>query len=440
MSIRSVDRPSDATERVDLPLTSNMLLTLPQETVNEVIAHLHSDERALQYLSVVAKRLTEECRRYLFASIHIASGADIFRWCHTIPPGDDGLSRYVRLLDFDTPSDGFWCLSTLLRQHPAHLYSFTQVEQLKICPLDLRRHTEKDLLDSLGHLPSTVRSIYIRPAGDYSSTLDFLALFPHLEATHIASPLIYQDPEVVGLPDLVRRGDLILKDCRIDTGANIFSCLTRPTSCYRRVVLGLVKMENPAPLERFFEACSGSLQSIQFISCVFGERQAQPLVASYSYRRFEGPLVHCPSNLLSSLTELQEIKLSLRFYNDNDYFDVLTILSSVTSTKITSVTLFVWGCPSPDSLGYFSLRWLKIESALCRLWELKKGTEPAGGVVVDVRFDRGGLADGILRLSERGEFMPRFQEGGVVNVRTQPIDLKRVMDSITPEGFRETPS
>ena len=248
-----------------------MLLTLPQETVNEVIAHLHSDERALRSLSVVAKRLTEECRRYLFESIHIDSETKIDSWCHAIPPGEDGLSRYVHLLDFDTWLDGLQCLSALLREHPAHLYSFTQVEQLKICPLDLRKHKQKDLLDSLGHLPSTVRSIYIRPAGDYVGTLNFLALFPHLENTIIASPFIYQDPGVSDPPNPPRRGDLILKACRIDAGANILSCLTRPTTCYRRVGFGMVKVDNPAPLERFFETCSGSLQSVQFISCFFGE-------------------------------------------------------------------------------------------------------------------------------------------------------------------------
>ena len=134
------------------------------------------------------------------------------------------------------------------------------------------------------------------------------------------------------------------------------------------------------------------------------------------------------------MTELREVKLSLRFYND--YFDVLTIISSITSTKIKSLTLFVWECPFPDDPEYFSLKWLKIENALCRLWELKKGTELADMVVVDVHFDRVGLGDEFLRLSGRGEFMPRFQEGGVMNVRTQPIDLNRAMASIMPEGFR----
>ena len=261
-------------------LTFNMLLTLPQETVNEVIAHLHSDQHALQSLSAVAKRLTEECRRYLFASIHIDSETKIRRWCHTIPPGEDGLSRYVRLLDLDMWEDGLRCLSALLREHPAHLYSFTQVEQLKICPLDLRKHKEKELVDFLGHLPSTVRSIYIRPGGDYSSILNFLALFPHLETTLITSPLIYHFSGFVGLPDPVRRGDLILKVCRIDTRVNILSCLTRPTTCYRMVGFGLVKVDNPAPLERFFEACSASLESVQFICCFFGECQVLPLVES----------------------------------------------------------------------------------------------------------------------------------------------------------------
>ena len=67
---------------------------------------------------------------------------------------------------------------------------------------------------------------------------------------------------------------------------------------------------------------------------------------------------------------------------------------------------------------------------------MKKGTESVGGVVVDVYFDDGGIAGEVLRLLERGEVMSRFQEGGVVNVRMDPIDLYLAMVSITPEEFR----
>lgn len=144
-------------------------------------------------------------------------------------------------------------------------------------------------------------------------------------------------------------------------------------------------------------------------------------------------MVHCPPTLLSPLTELQDIKLSLRFYND--YFDVLTILSSITSTRISSVTLFVWECPFPHDIENFSLRWLEIENALCRLWELKKGAESTGGVVLNVHFDDEGIANEVLRLSGGGEFLSRFREGGVVNVGTQPVDSNRAMSSIMPEGF-----
>lgn len=254
-----------------------MLLALPQETVNEIIARLRSEKRALQSLSVVAKRLTDECRRYLFASVHIDSGARLARWCDTIAPREDGLSRHVRLLDLDTWTDGSWCTPTLLRELGVHLRSFTRVEQLKICPLDLRTQGTKDLMDSLDRLTSTVRSVYIRPRGDFLDILNFLALFPHLETTLITSPLIYEDQEVTAIPNLVCRGDLILKVCRIGNDMNILSYLTRPTARYRRLGLGLVKVDNPAPMQRFFETCGGSLESIRFISCFFGEHQTPSL-------------------------------------------------------------------------------------------------------------------------------------------------------------------
>lgn len=247
-----------------------MLLTLPQETVNEVIAHLRSDEHTLRALSVAAKRLTDECRRHLFASICIDSSWKFTRWCDAISPGEDGLSRYVRTLDLDTPitwSKGPW----LPDPHAVHLRSFTQVEQLKIRPLDLRGGIGKDLLNCLDPFFPTVRSISIRPTGEYSTILNFLSLFPRLETTLITSPSIYENREVIDPQNFVCRGDLILKVCRIDTRANILSCLTRPTTCCRSLSLMLVKVENLAPLERFFETCGSSLESVQLIYCFFGE-------------------------------------------------------------------------------------------------------------------------------------------------------------------------
>jgi hypothetical protein len=243
-----------------------MLLTLPQETVNEVIAHLRPEKRTLLSLSVVAKCLTEECRRHLFASIHIGSKAKLAGWCDEVPPE---LSRYVRLLDLDSYPDGSSCVPLILRDLAVHLRSFTQVEQLNIRPLKLYKFGDEDLVDHFSHFSSTVRSVSIRPMGNYAAILKFLALFPHLETTQITSPSITWEQGALDLPNLVCRGDLILKVCRIDTGANILSCLARPTTCYRRMRLVLVKVDDAGPLERFFETCGGSLESIELICCFF---------------------------------------------------------------------------------------------------------------------------------------------------------------------------
>ena len=125
-------------------------------------------------------------------------------------------------------------------------------------------------------------------------------------------------------------------------------------------------------------------------------------------------MVHCPDTLLSPLTELRDVALSLLF--SDDHFNAPTILSSITSTKVTSVTLFIWQCPLPNGLNDFSLRWMEIENALCRLTELKRGTGFVPEIVLDVHFDHKQVANEVSRLLERGEFMPRFQKGGVVNV------------------------
>jgi len=73
---------------------------------------------------------------------------------------------------------------------------------------------------------------------------------------------------------------------------------------------------------------------------------------------------------------------------------------------------------------------------MCRLTELKKRAESVGEVVLDIFFDKEELAIEVVGLLGRGEFMPRFREGGAVNVKTQPMDLNGAMLSIMPEEFR----
>ena len=257
-----------------------MFLTLPQETLNEVVAHLRGEEHALQALSLVDRRLTEECRRHLFTSICFDSEAKLVRWCHAISPGKDGLSRYVRVLHVEGSS---LCTPTFLRDHLANLQSFAQVEHLRITPLNLSRFTGQELKYFFGHF-ETVRSVCVRPSGSHQSLLDFLALFPLLETTVIVSPHIRGKSNGVHLPNLVCRGELVLKVCRIDCdfdeGWRSLSCLTRPGTCYRKLALGLVTVLNFAPLERFFETCGSSLESVQFINLIICEYRVSPSAIS----------------------------------------------------------------------------------------------------------------------------------------------------------------
>lgn len=73
---------------------------------------------------------------------------------------------------------------------------------------------------------------------------------------------------------------------------------------------------------------------------------------------------------------------------------------------------------------------------MCRLSELKKGSGSGGEVVLNIHFDDERLANEVTGYVERKEFMPRFQEGGRVNVEAQRMDLNRAMSNIVPEEFR----
>ena len=125
--------------------------------------------------------------------------------------------------------------------------------------------------------------------------------------------------------------------------------------------------------------------------------------------------------------------LSLRFLHDHP--NAVAMLSSVTSTKIQSVTLIVWGCLYPDDLDNFCLRWTQIENALCRLSELRKGKESGREVVLNVHFDDERLANEVSGFVGGREFMPRFQERGLINVELEQMDSNRAMSIIAPEEF-----
>ena len=262
-----------------------MPLSLPQEILNEIIAHLHAEERDLQSLSLVEKRLTEECRRHLFSSIHIDSEKKLLRWYDTIPPASR-LSRYVRLLVIDARLPA-WSHSRLVLQFGlADLRSFTNVKYLTIRRLQLGLFSTQDLEHCFGHF-STVRSVSIQQLEYFQTLPDLLALFPPLETTVITSPQICVNPRSVGVhsTNFVRRGDLVLMQARLDTnaghGAYLLSSLTWPTERYRRLGMGLVTVGDFSPLEVFLRACGRSLEVIQLINCIFCECYASLLSSLY---------------------------------------------------------------------------------------------------------------------------------------------------------------
>ena len=67
---------------------------------------------------------------------------------------------------------------------------------------------------------------------------------------------------------------------------------------------------------------------------------------------------------------------------------------------------------------------------LCKLSET---AECGGRMALNVHFGDGGFAKEVSGCAERGELIPWFQERGVVNVETRPMDRNQAMASITPE-------
>ena len=148
-------------------------------------------------------------------------------------------------------------------------------------------------------------------------------------------------------------------------------------------------------------------------------------MVSYLHRDFtkttsqkQDPWIHCPDTVFFPLTELRDITLSLRSLINHPA--VVKILSSITSTKIDSVTFIVWQCYYPhNGLRNFCPKWIEIDKALCRLSELREGTESGGEVVLNLHFDDEGLAEEFSEFLENRELMPLFQELGLINIEVQ---------------------
>lgn len=49
---------------------------------------------------------------------------------------------------------------------------------------------------------------------------------------------------------------------------------------------------------------------------------------------------------------------------------------------------------------------------------------------MNVHFDDERVANEVHGFAQRGEFMPRFQEGGVVNVERQAMDINLAMSKL----------
>ena len=72
---------------------------------------------------------------------------------------------------------------------------------------------------------------------------------------------------------------------------------------------------------------------------------------------------------------------------------------------------------------------------MCRLSELKERVGCGDKVILNVHFDNEAFAGEVFGFARRGEFLPRFQEVGMVHVKTELIDMDRAMSRMMPAEF-----
>ena len=83
--------------------TSRLHRHLPQETLENIIDHLHDDQETLKECCLASKSFVIRARKHIFAVVHFGTQSDLEAWKKTFPDPSNSPAHYTRALVIRCP-------------------------------------------------------------------------------------------------------------------------------------------------------------------------------------------------------------------------------------------------------------------------------------------------------------------------------------------------
>jgi hypothetical protein len=239
-------------------------MRIPQELIENVIDCLSNDRSMLEACSLVARTWLARSQHHLFNDVSLNSGR-VKKWCSTIRPGPDGVSRLVHNLALQQAPGHRWLGTKFLDGIPDHFSSFRHVGNLSITWLDLSDFKPGSFARHFVHYGPSLRSLQLSYlSADYSSLMSFLQLFPNLEDLLIHTPELCDDdpPLRISRTAPVSHGSLNLLSFDA-TSSPFISHLTGLDLQFSSISAFNCEFSSGFPLTNVLEASSSSLRRLE---------------------------------------------------------------------------------------------------------------------------------------------------------------------------------
>ena len=114
-------------------------MNLPQELIDKIIDRVWDADDSPSHAttkmaSLISRAWVNRSQRYIFYSVKFDPSGDRFgRWCNTVIPGPNGVSRHVRSLTIQaTRPDGWWINEGAIERALPYFDSFRNVQALQV--------------------------------------------------------------------------------------------------------------------------------------------------------------------------------------------------------------------------------------------------------------------------------------------------------------------
>ena len=262
-------------------------MSLPRELLDEILSHLHPDDkhnerRTLRNCSLVAESWVHPARRRLFKTVEIRE-KNLQSWLDSIPPANEGLLQHVRSLSYVTDA-------TLLQATPAarstycalqdYLLSLPQLQHLSLSSMDIPSDISRQIEIFSAFRYTLLRLSLCCCTVTISALVTLLNYFPSLNHLDLTN-LIWNEVDATPAPPLSHS---LIEELWVSAfDENHFGLLNQLSKLglvFGEVVLNRYPMVRPRNLERVVNAVGVNVKRLRLMSrfgSVCMSSQAEPI-------------------------------------------------------------------------------------------------------------------------------------------------------------------